>query len=106
MLLDAPGVRTAPDVYPLDGSDRPAGRGGVRDSAYRIAAIARHNLIIRRRDPGQMISYVAMPMILMLVLKPIYIRVVSGGDVQVVTGLLVMFSVFAIAIAGNSILVE
>jgi ABC-2 type transport system permease protein len=107
MLLDAPGVETAPpDVHPLDGSDLPAGRGGVRDSVYRIAAIARHNLIIRRRDPGQMISYIAMPMILMLVLKPIYIRVVSGGDVQVVTGLLVMFSVFAIAIAGNSILVE
>jgi ABC-2 type transport system permease protein len=107
MLLDAPGVDTAPpDVYPLDGSDQPAGRGGIRDSVYRIAAIARHNLIIRRRDPGQMISYIAMPMILMLVLKPIYIRVVSGGDVQVVTGLLVMFSVFAIAIAGNSILVE
>jgi ABC-2 type transport system permease protein len=107
MLLDAPGVHTAPpDVHPLDGSDRPAGRGSLRDSAYRIAAIARHNLIIRRRDPGQMISYVAMPMILMLVLKPIYIRVVSGGDVQVVVGLLVMFSVFAIAIAGNSILVE
>jgi len=107
MLLDAPGVETAPvDVHPVDGSDQPASRGGIRDSLYRIAAIARHNLIIRRRDPGQMISYVAMPMILMLVLKPIYVRVVSGGDVQVVTGLLVMFSVFAIAIAGNSILVE
>lgn len=107
MLLDAPGVETAPaDVHPVDGSDQPVSRGGLRDSLYRIAAIARHNLIIRRRDPGQMISYVAMPMILMLVLKPIYVRVVSGGDVQVVTGLLVMFSVFAIAIAGNSILVE
>ena len=107
MLLDSPGLDTVPaDVYPLDGSDRPNASGGIRDSLYRIAAIARQNVIIRRRDPGQMISYIAMPMILMLVLKPIYIRVVSGGDVQVVTGLLVMFSVFAIAIAGNSILVE
>jgi ABC-2 type transport system permease protein len=106
MLLDTPDVETALGTYPLDDTDRPTGRGSLRDSVYRIAAIARHNLIIRRRDPGQMISYIAMPMILMLVLKPIYIRVVSGGDVQVVTGLLVMFSVFAIAIAGNSILVE
>jgi len=107
MLLDSPDVETTTlGSYPLDDTDRPTGRGGLQDSAYRIGAIVRHNLLIRLRDPGQMISYIAMPMILMLVLKPIYIRVVSGGDVQVVTGLLVMFSVFAIAIAGNSILVE
>lgn len=80
--------------------------GGLRGSAYRIAAITRHNLTIRLRDPGQMISYIVMPMVLMVVLKPLYIRAVQGGTVQVVTGLLVMFSVFAIAIAGNSILVE
>ena len=40
----------------------------VRDSLYRIGAIARHNTIIRRRDPGQMIAYLFMPMILMVVL--------------------------------------
>lgn len=71
--------------------------------------MARHNTIIRVRDPGQIISYIVMPMILMLVLKPLYERAVSGangGAIQVVTGLLVMFSVFAIAVAGNSILVE
>ena len=78
----------------------------VRDSLYRIGAIARHNAIIRRRDPGQMIAYIIMPMILMVVLKPLYIRAVPGGTTQVVTGLLVMFSVFALGIAGNSILVE
>lgn len=106
MLLDTPDVETTLGTYPLDDTDRPTGRGGPKDSVYRIWAIVRHNLLIRLRDPGQMISYIAMPMILMLVLKPIYVRVVTGGDVQVVTGLLVMFSVFAIAIAGNSILVE
>jgi ABC-2 type transport system permease protein len=78
----------------------------LRDSAYRIGAIARHNAIIRLRDPGQMIAYIVMPMILMLVLKPLYVRAVQGGTTQVVTGLLVMFSVFAIGVAGNSILVE
>src|SRR3954451_6999000 len=106
MLLDTPDVEATLATYPLDDTDRPTGRGGIRDSAYRIWAIVRHNLLIRLRDPGQMISYIAMPMILMLVLKPLYVRAVDGGDVQVVTGLLVMFSVFAIAIAGNSILVE
>jgi ABC-2 type transport system permease protein len=90
----------------LDIPHRPNALSGTRDAAYRIGAIARHNIIIRLRDPGQMISYIVMPMVLMLVLKPLYVRAVDGGATQVVTGLLVMFSVFAIAIAGNSIQVE
>ncbi|MEV4173305.1 ABC transporter permease [Nonomuraea sp. NPDC049709] len=79
---------------------------GVLNAVYRISALARHNLIIRLRDPGQMISYVAMPMVLMLVLKPLYVRALDGGATQVATGLMVMFSVFAISLAGNSILSE
>lgn len=75
-------------------------------SARRIAAIARQTALIRRRDPGQLISYIVMPMVLMVVLKPLYERAVSGGRTQVVTGLLVMFSVFAVAVAGNTVLVE
>ena len=50
----------------------------VRDSAYRIGAIARHNTLIRLRDPGQMIAYIVMPMILMLVLKPLSIAITAG----------------------------
>jgi ABC-2 type transport system permease protein len=80
--------------------------GKLRDALYRIGALARHNTRIRLRDPGQMISYIVMPMLLMLVLKPLYVRAVDGGATQVATGLMVMFSVFAISIAGNSILVE
>lgn len=83
-----------------------APRSSVLDSVHRVAALARHNLTIRRRDPGQMISYIAMPMVLMLVLKPLYVRAVEGGATQVATGLMVMFSVFAISLAGNSILAE
>ncbi|MFG1710506.1 ABC transporter permease [Nonomuraea sp. M3C6] len=79
---------------------------GVSDALYRISALARHNLIIRLRDPGQMISYVVMPMVLMLVLKPLYVRALEGGATQIATGLMVMFSVFAISLAGNSILSE
>ncbi|KAB8190919.1 ABC transporter permease [Nonomuraea phyllanthi] len=85
----------------------PAPRGlGVLDAVYRISALARHNLIIRLRDPGQIISYVVMPMVLMLVLKPLYVRAMDGGATQIATGLMVMFSVFAISMAGNSILSE
>ncbi len=100
MLLDTVAPTTAAPAAPV------IQRSSLRDSLYRIGAVARHNVIIRKRDPGQMISYVVMPMILMLVLKPLYERAVDGGALQVVTGFAVMFSVFAIAIAGNSILVE
>jgi ABC-2 type transport system permease protein len=79
---------------------------GVLDALHRIAALARHNLIMRLRDPGQMISYVAMPMVLMLVLKPLYVRALDQGATQIATGLMVMFSVFAISMAGNAILSE
>ncbi|MDA0633468.1 ABC transporter permease [Nonomuraea sp. MCN248] len=79
---------------------------GVLPAFHRIAAVARHNTIIRLRDPGQAISYIVMPMVLMLVLKPLYVRAVDGGATQVSTGLMVMFSVFAISLAGNAILSE
>ena len=81
-------------------------RTRIADSAYRVAAVARHNTIMRLRDPGQMISYIVMPMVLMLVLKPLYVRAVDSGATMMATGLMVMFSVFAIAIAGNTILIE
>ena len=64
--------------------DAPPRTGGAFDALYRIAAVARHNTIIRLRDPGQAISYIVMPMVLMLVLKPLYVRAVDGGATQVV----------------------
>ncbi|MBN6053813.1 ABC transporter permease [Nonomuraea sp. RK-328] len=97
------------DSAPRD-STRPAGAPArtsrLLDAAYRIGALARHNATLRLRDPGQMISYIVMPMVLMLVLKPLYVRAVDGGAAQVATGLMVMFSVFAISLVGNSILSE
>lgn len=90
----------------LDTAPRADRIGAARAAVYRTTALVRHNTLIRLRDPGQMISYIALPMVLMIVLKPLYVRAVDGGATQVVTGLLVMFSVFAIAIAGSSITVE
>lgn len=84
----------------------PTRTGAMRESYNRIAAIARHNLTIRLRDPGQAITYFALPMILMVVLKPLYVRAVHGGTTVIVTGLIVMFSVFVVGIAGSSILAE
>ncbi|QYC42676.1 ABC-2 type transporter [Nonomuraea coxensis DSM 45129] len=101
MLLDTPPNGAAP--APVAAAPRGL---GLLDSVHRIGALARHNLTLRLRDPGQMISYVVMPMVLMLVLKPLYVRAMPGGTTQIATGLMVMFSVFAISMAGNSILSE
>jgi ABC-2 type transport system permease protein len=80
------------------------------DVSYRTGALVKHNLILRLRDPGQLISYLITPMVLMLLLKPLYTKAVSdtrsGGVVQAVTGQMVMFSVFSMAIVGNSIFIE
>ncbi|HEX6498621.1 MAG TPA: ABC transporter permease [Micromonosporaceae bacterium] len=76
------------------------------ESLRRVGVLVRHNTILRLRDPGQMISYIALPMVLMLVFKPLYERALDTGTLQAVTGPLVMFSVFALAIVGNSILIE
>ncbi|MGW2182067.1 ABC transporter permease [Streptomyces sp. NPDC001732] len=76
------------------------------DTLLRTGILVRHNLVLRLRDPGQLISYVAIPMVLMLVLRPLYVEALESGTVQAVTGPLVMFSVFALAVVGNSIMVE
>jgi len=96
-----PVVARAAQVRPTPGA-----LDALRESGNRIGALVKHNVVMRLRDPGQMISYLVMPMVLMVFLKPLYVRAVEGGATQVVTGLMVMFSVFAIAIAGSSILVE
>ena len=56
------------------------------DVSYRTGALVKHNLILRLRDPGQLISYLITPMVLMLLLKPLYTKAVSdtrsGGVVD------------------------
>jgi ABC-2 type transport system permease protein len=75
-------------------------------SLLRIAAVARHNTTLRLRDPGQFLSYVLQPMVVMLALKPVFGRAFNGGVAQVATGTLVIFSALSLSIVGNSLLVE
>jgi ABC-2 type transport system permease protein len=75
-------------------------------SLWRIAALARHNTILRWRDPGQFVSYLVMPMVLTLAFKPLFARAFAGGATQAVTGMLVIFSALALSIVGNSTLAE
>ncbi|MFJ9731382.1 ABC transporter permease [Streptomyces sp. NPDC101169] len=78
----------------------------MSDVLLRSGVLIKHNVILRLRDPGQMISYIVVPMVLMLVFKPLYVKALDGSTLQAVTGPLVMFSVFALGIVGNSILLE
>ena len=72
----------------------------------RIAVMARHNAMLRLRDPGQFLSYLVMPMVLMPVLKPVFQRAAAGGTTQVVTGILVIYSTLALSIVGTATLTE
>lgn len=76
------------------------------DSLYRGATLVKYNVLLRLRDPGQLISYIAMPMVIMLMFNPLYERTLGAGETQTVIGPLVMFSVFALSIVGNSIFIE
>lgn len=76
------------------------------DSLLRITELSRHNALLRLRDPGPFLSYLLMPMLGMLALKPLYLRAIPGGTTQVATGLLVMFSTLALHIVGASTLTE
>jgi len=79
----------------------------LRASALRVAALTRHNLLLRRRDPADLITYMVIPMILMWLTKPLLSRLMpDGGTAQDVTGPLVFSSTLALQIAGMSLLSE
>ncbi|RKN05080.1 ABC transporter permease [Streptomyces radicis] len=76
------------------------------DALHRTRALVTYNLLLRVRDPSQLISYLITPMVFMVMLQPLYEEALETGTVHAVTGQLVMFSVFAMAIVGNAIFVE
>ncbi len=79
----------------------------LRASALRVAALTRHNLLLRRRDPADLITYMIIPVILMWLTKPLLIRLMpDGGTAQDVIGPLVFSSTLSLQIAGMSLLSE
>ena len=40
--------------------------------ARQIGVLARHNLLLLLRDPGQIVAYTVMPAVLMSLLQPLY----------------------------------
>jgi len=78
--------------------------------ARQIGVLARHNLLLLLRDPGQIVAYTVMPAVLMSLLQPLYRAALHHGPAaaaaQDAAGMVVMFSLFALNVIGHSILSE
>ena len=80
-------------------------------TAIRLAALSRHNTSLMLREPGPVLSRLVMPLVMILLFRPLYLSAlarhgVQAGTVQVVTGMLVMFSLLALSVVGTALLTE
>ena len=81
------------------------------DARLRVGALIRLNTALLLREPGPVASRLVMPLVLILVLHPLYRAALAGtgqeaGTRQIVAGMLVMFSLFALSIVGSALLTE
>lgn len=81
------------------------------EAGPRMTALARHNVVLMLREPGPMISRLVQPLVLITLMRPLYVAAlardgVQAGTVQVVTGMLVMFSLLSLSVVGTGILTE
>lgn len=77
----------------------------------RTAALVRINTMLLIREPGPVASRLIMPLVLITVLRPLYLAALDdagtdAGTAQVVSGMLVMFSLLALSIVGSAVLTE
>jgi len=104
------GVMTHPRRGPLPGGTLPA--TGWLAVATRMAAVTRHQAVLLARDPGPLIGYTVMGLLLMTATRPLYAivgRVVPGagpGIDQAAAGMAVMFSLFALKVGAAHLLSE
>jgi ABC-2 type transport system permease protein len=104
------GVMTGPRQGPPPGGGLLA--SGGRAATARIAAVTRHQAVLLARDPGPMIGYTVMGLLLMTATRPLYAIVApmvpgagSGID-QAAAGMAVMFSLFALKVGAAHLLNE
>jgi ABC-2 type transport system permease protein len=78
-------------------------------SLNRTGVLVRHNARLAARDPGPLISRLAMPVVMLVLLQPFYRETLptsEQGITQATTGMMVMFSMLAVSIVGTAILNE
>ena len=74
----------------------------------RLAAEIRHQTVLLARDPGPMIGYLVMGLLLITVTRPLYAALGGAGSGidQAAAGMAVMFSLFALKVAAAHLLNE
>lgn len=75
----------------------------------RTLPLVRNNLTLFARDRGPLIGRIVQPILLVLLLQPLYVRAMGDqalGTTQVVLGHLVLFSLLGMSIVGTAILTE
>jgi ABC-2 type transport system permease protein len=79
----------------------------------RLAAEVRHQTILLARDPGPMIGYLVMGLLLIAATRPLYIALdrltaapAAAGTDQAAAGMAVMFSLFALKVGAAHLLNE
>ena len=73
----------------------------------RSAVLIRHNFALLAREPGPVISRIAMPLVLITALRPIYVAALgTDGVAEATTGMLVLFSLLGLSIVGGGMLTE
>jgi ABC-2 type transport system permease protein len=85
----------------------------TRSARTRLAAEVRHQTVLIARDPGPMIGYIVMGLLLISVLRPLYAALAqtvkpsrSSGTDQAAAGMAVMFSLFALKVGAAHLLNE
>lgn len=79
--------------------------------AGRITMLVQHNLTLLTREPGPLISRLLQPLVLIMLMRPVYVAALArngtqAGTAQVVTGMLVLFSLLALSVVGSAIMGE
>jgi ABC-2 type transport system permease protein len=75
-------------------------------SRTRLWAEIRHQVTLLARDPGPMIGYVVMGLLLITVARPLYGALGVPGTADAAGGMAVMFSLFALKVAAAHLLNE
>jgi ABC-2 type transport system permease protein len=78
-------------------------------SRDRTLSLVQGNATLFARDPGPLIGRITQPVLLVLLMQPLYVAAIgddAGGTAQVVLGQLVMFSLLGTSVVGSSILTE
>ncbi|MFK0172108.1 ABC transporter permease [Streptomyces sp. NPDC090306] len=102
---------TAPAAEAGPSAPHVASERSARASASLCKALAvfRHTCVLLARDPGTVVAYTVMSMVLLVVLRPVYQRLGTPGGSpaeQGTPGLAVMFTLLALDVAGQLLLSE